>query len=116
MQWLVKKFLHLADKISNMIIENNETQTPDEALGAEQAAEVGQGEQTQPQEAGLEEGAVDETPIDAVPEPEPRELGNVYSVLDATGNVVRDYSNGIHGDDAESLAQQFATKIGGSVQ
>lgn len=39
-----------------------------------------------------------------------------FTVLNSSGGEVRTYSVEVHGPEAEALAKQFATKIGGSIK
>ncbi len=45
----------------------------------------------------------------------PQEVKASFDVLNLNGVFVRSYSVEIHGESAESLANEFAAKIGGSV-
>lgn len=40
----------------------------------------------------------------------------VFSVFNSMQEKIREYTSEIHGEDAEELANKFATKIGGTVK
>lgn len=109
---MLNKLLEIINWIKMAILENDqdqeqtETSTPAETLENEGSQELGQSEQAEPQET---------PPQEEVPS-SPEHSGDIFTVVDANDTEVRKYSTGIHGEDAEKLAQSFALKIGGIVK
>lgn len=54
---------------------------------------------------------VAETKIDG-----PAEMVKSFSVFDKTERFVREYTEEIHGEEAEELAKRFALKINGTIK
>ena len=85
--------------------EESDEETPDEEEEEEPEDEPEDGDPKEDEP---------ETPQDTTPDPV--ETSEARSVHDPSGKFIRTYSLAIHGENYAALAEQFATKIGGSVK
>jgi len=73
----------------------------------------------EPEEAPKESEEPKEPEPTSAEEPAPEmapDLAKSWAVHDKRGAFVRTYSVEVHGENADKLAEQFASKIGGSVK
>jgi septal ring-binding cell division protein DamX len=95
----------------------SKAQARTKAKKAEEAKEKVQEETANETEAADTRAEIAEESAPATEDSGPAEKGKAsFEVYDKNGALVRTYTVQIHGDGAKELAEEFATKIGGTVQ